>query len=62
MSSSEDAQIVPGPTDTVSQISVCPVADFVAVSSWDNQVAILGVLIAIGQGLSNDWGHFFTEG
>ena len=48
MSSTEDVQIVPGPTDTVSEISVCPVADFIAVSSWDNQVSDGGFIVIIG--------------
>lgn len=33
-----DVQIQPGPTDTTSDISVCPIADFVAATSWDNGV------------------------
>jgi hypothetical protein len=33
-----DILVSPGPSDTVSEISFCPVADFLAVSSWDNQV------------------------
>lgn len=35
---SQDIQLAPGPTDTVTEIAVCPVADFIAISSWDNQV------------------------
>jgi mRNA export factor len=37
---SGDVMIQPGPSDTVSDLSLCPIADFLAASSWDQQVRI----------------------
>lgn len=45
--SSSDVQVVPGPTDCVSEIASCPTADFFAASSWDNQVTISKVVYSL---------------
>lgn len=36
----QDQQIQPAPSDTISDISLCPIADFLASSSWDHQTKI----------------------
>ena len=36
--SGADVSVQPGPTDTTSDLSFCPVAEFFAASSWDNAV------------------------
>lgn len=43
-SASSDVAIQPGPTDSVSEVSFCPTAEFFAVSSWDNAVRVYQVL------------------
>jgi mRNA export factor len=37
---SRDVELKSPPTDSISQIRFCPTADFLAVSSWDQQVRI----------------------
>lgn len=42
LSSSSDVMIQPGPSDTTSDIAFCPIAEFVAATSWDNAVSMIG--------------------
>lgn len=37
----QDVVVQPGPDDSVSKLAFNPVADFLAVGSWDNQVRTL---------------------
>ena len=34
----QDVVVQPGPDDSISKLAFNPVADFLAVGSWDNQV------------------------
>ena len=52
LSTTNDSQMPQGPEDTVSSLSWSPVADYLAVSSWDNSVRVYEVnsSTGIGQG------------
>lgn len=39
----QDVQLPPGPTDSVSSLCFSPTADYLAVSSWDNNVRVYEV-------------------
>jgi mRNA export factor len=38
----KDIEVADPPPDSISSLSFCPVADFLAVGSWDNNVSHLG--------------------
>lgn len=44
-----DVVVQPGPDDSVSKVAFNPVADFLAVGSWDNQVRVYEVSPNTGQ-------------
>ncbi|KAI5452041.1 RNA export factor gle2 [Naganishia albida] len=44
-----DVPVQPGPDDSVSKLAFNPVADFLAVGSWDNQVRVYEVSAGTGQ-------------
>lgn len=44
-----DVVVQPGPDDSVSKLAFNPVADFLAVGSWDNQVRVYEVSPNTGQ-------------
>jgi mRNA export factor len=35
----KDVEVADPPPDSISSLSFCPVADFLAVGSWDNNVS-----------------------
>jgi len=37
----KDVEVADPPPDSISSLSFCPVADFLAVGSWDNNVGLL---------------------
>lgn len=37
----KDVEVADPPPDSISSLSFCPVADFLAVGSWDNNVSFL---------------------
>jgi mRNA export factor len=37
----KDVEVADPPPDSISSLSFCPVADFLAVGSWDNNVSLL---------------------
>lgn len=51
ISATNDAKMPQGPSDTVSCLSWSPVADFLAVSSWDNSVRIYEINPVDGNGI-----------